>query len=654
MATCDNVPVRCRQTSTESRVIRWLIPLVVVSLLLVFLGIIFGLSGVDPVVANTDEESNTAVYSSPSQDFATQQELDSVTAGLVTDHEFAATATGSVEPSEAIHLTYDGSLATGDAETVEVTVRATIPDEYVGEYDFRLQLWNHADVTIVQNTGFDPVLEDNVNRFYWDGSTTKPTATFEVSNPRYEITQDWALLHIIPTVRDGSTPVDAPVVEEVFGGTKGNHMLFLGEFGEDSITVGDHQIRLVRPAGVEPDLGSETILTALADASHFLDVGASAGDASQDLFVFANPDMLGGAAAINTIRADPDGSYELWFHEYLHTRQDYRADVDVAWIVEAEATYYQYLLAWKLTDYMDFEGFQSRVGVDPDEGDGVVITDPDTNPDDRRSPSYWKGAAIIGALDQKIREETSGEATYQDVLRTMNENYRADREAVRPEYPLRVHSDYTDALEEVVGDPMDEFVDDYVFGDATPDPPDDPTRYSVPSVTVTLVESPEAVTEGEELTLTIEVENDADWKITRQFEAYLDGVVLGTESSVTLEPGERRTVEIHTPSVNVDPGETYELDVFGAGEGSTTSLSVLEAQDTADESDESGSEGSPRESDDGDSDDRVDTAADEDAAGESDDSADDDGAIPGIIVAVLAVCMVATWLSRRTVRSEVR
>lgn len=576
MAVSPNFRVPVGHLGIGTRVTRVLVRLVALGFVVVCLLLVLGVGGVEAVAASADAENDTAGGASASQGLVAQPEVDSQGAAAV-GYETVAVAGGSGVPSAPIEVSYDVSVETGDSETVEVTIAATFPDEYVGEYDVRFHLGGNAEVRVVEERGFTVFLEDNFNRLDWDGSTRDASVTFELSNSRYEITEEWARINVFTVVRDGRHTVDANIVEDVSGGTKGNHMLFIGDYDENTTDVGDYQIRLVRPAGVEPRLGTETILTALDDASHFLDVGGSASVADEDLFIFAHPDMHGGAAALNTFAANAEAGIELWFHEYLHTRQDYRADAEVAWIVEAEATFYQFLMKWKLTPDWDFQEFQSRVGVDPDVGDGVVITDPDTYPDDRAPPSYWKGAAIIGALDMEIRERTDGEATYQDVLRTFNENYRADREEVRPAYPLRVHSDFTEAIEEVVGDPMDDFMETYVFGDETPAPPDDPTLYAVPSVTVTSVDAPETVSENEDLTITLEVENDGDRAITRHFEAYADDDVLGTEPGVTLGPHEQKTVEIQIASIDLDPGETYDLAVLGSEAESTESLTVEEA-----------------------------------------------------------------------------
>jgi hypothetical protein len=109
---------------------------------------------------------------------------------------------------------------------------------------------------------------------------------------------------------------------------------------------------------------------------------------------------------------------DVWTHEYVHTRQTYRAEPSARWITEATATYYAALFAFE-RGAVDFDAFERVLARGTREPDATaILTDPNTW---RVETPYTKGALVAGELDRQIRLASDGQASFVTVVRDLNE-----------------------------------------------------------------------------------------------------------------------------------------------------------------------------------------------------------------------------------------
>jgi hypothetical protein len=173
-------------------------------------------------------------------------------------------------------------------------------------------------------------------------------------------------------------------------------------------------------------------------------------------------------------------------HEYVHTRQAYRANDAVEWFDEGSANYYRELFQYE-QGLQSYDDFRSDI-VDDGNATGALA--------DRESWSaadleYHHGERVAAALDAKLRQKTDGERTLQDVLRLMNEH----------EGELS-YADFREIVGTVAGTSLDGWLDEYVESGALPSVPDDPALYTLPS--------PGVDSDGDGLTNAVEREHGTD------------------------------------------------------------------------------------------------------------------------------------------------
>ncbi|GAB6879686.1 hypothetical protein JCM17823_19600 [Halorubrum gandharaense] len=184
------------------------------------------------------------------------------------------------------------------------------------------------------------------------------------------------------------------------------------------------RFRLVVPEAADLDPAPDEIFDAFAHASEALPVGAR----NPETFAVAAPtgEIGWSARGIQTgdaslwVRDDEPaaGADNVWTHEYVHTRQGYRAEASARWFTEATATYYAALLAVERgdADFDEFERVLARGERDPDAS--TVLADPDTWGD--APADYTKGALVAGEVDRQIRLATDGRASLTPVFRDLN------------------------------------------------------------------------------------------------------------------------------------------------------------------------------------------------------------------------------------------
>ena len=386
------------------------------------------------------------------------------------------------EPEEPIEVDYTFTWEQEGSVTIEIVV--TIPAEYVErEGTFSIDPASHnAPVDCETGPGFASGFRSDE----WDGDSETMELSCEadapLENPSFGgydsyTAEDWAFIRFgsTPTYTEEGESMNHLIVrranpESVIG----EHFTFVGEHEIRIENVGDKEIRLIVPETAELSEDPDTIVESLAYEARTVRVGGHT--RADAVIMFAAPDPIrgGGQAFLDSgdgwVGAGGSLAWNSWGHEYIHTRQVGEYSSDTMWLLEAEARYYQHLLSYKqghLSDRYwrhddDFDAFQSALQRGSDHGD-VVLSDQGTW---ESLSNYEKGALVLAALDAEIRDETNGESTYQDVMREHNRQTGTDLD------------DFQRAIEDVTGDPMDEFVDRYITGTDIPDPPSDESIYT--------------------------------------------------------------------------------------------------------------------------------------------------------------------------------
>ncbi|WP_254543295.1 hypothetical protein [Halomarina pelagica] len=368
----------------------------------------------------------------------------------------------------------DGTVAidyryehTGDPGTVRVTAEATVPAN-VTELSVELPS-NASDVRAADFGGDGDTLE--WERDGGDGSRrielSYRVAVNETDDGSLEdvSTREWALFNWRGTdlrVGYAHTGTDPGVTERAVvperAGVAGETYVYLGPYSTRSRTVNGETIRLVVPRAANGSTDATATLDALATAARDLRVDAGrerltafvapapieatgrfsrAGDGgARDMYVSAS-------ARLNT----PDSA---WLHEFTHSRQAYETDESMAWFDDASAEYYGALLTYRqgriseaaFAEYVRAERERDAVLAEAGAGDA----------------SYFKGMRVLAALDATIRERSDGRRSLEDVLRRMN----------RHEGTVS-YADFARFVAWAAGEPLDEWLDTYVRGEAAPE-----------------------------------------------------------------------------------------------------------------------------------------------------------------------------------------
>lgn len=352
--------------------------------------------------------------------------------------------------------------------SIRVEFRYTLPD-YLSKLTVRVS----PRATVLQLDGFE---QNGTATFEWDGETTNPTVVFRLPANRTDagargdarvetlsVTRDGTAKSVERrSVRDGrhravtgqtaeseylfidtgpwalveqpgydvgwSYPSDeqAPTFSERVGvdgpGAAGDEIAFLGEQRTYTRTVNGQTFELVVPKAADLTVAPESILDSLGNASRELTVG----DKDERVFFVAAPTGIDYAVqGLQTgdsdawVRADKRlrSAGNVWFHEYVHTRQDFEPTNQTKWITEGSADYYAALLSLRF-GLIDFDEFADllRSGTRDRYAD-VVLSDRSTWTD---LAQYQKGALVAGELDRQIRVASDRSATFQTVFSRAN------------------------------------------------------------------------------------------------------------------------------------------------------------------------------------------------------------------------------------------
>jgi hypothetical protein len=198
-------------------------------------------------------------------------------------------------------------------------------------------------------------------------------------------------------------------------------MVYLGPHTSTTRTLDGQEVTLVVPeaASLAPD--ADAVLSSIGAASASLQIGAKpermvliAAPASVDWGPFG---LAQGSDA--WVRADQalDDPNNVWLHEYVHVRQDFRTTADARWTREAMGEYYAAALTLE-QGHIGFDAFREHLARGTDQRyDETVLSRPETWVS---LANYVTGALVFGDLDRRMRIVTDGSEPASHLVRAMN------------------------------------------------------------------------------------------------------------------------------------------------------------------------------------------------------------------------------------------
>jgi len=434
-----------------------------------------------------------------------------------------------------------------------------------GESVTSLVTYGAASRTLVDSHGFE---ERRNGRWVWTRETTTPSLTFEVavnrSGPTFRglgwvAAGNWALANPQTafayrsdsrrwhyswkdsTRVDQHTELDGP-------GAVGSSMVYLGPHETRLANVSGGELRVVEPAAAN-STNVDRAITSVQRASEQLSVGAR--DRRITVFVGPPPLREGGLAVgghndsqdvwvSDRARVGPPDN--TWVHEYVHTRQAFELGPGMRWFREASATYYAGVLSVRQgLDGRD--GYEAYLTMLRTNGSSEVVLSNRSDWQSAYTP-YSRGTRALAALDARIRNDTDGDRTLEDVFARMNRHNGTV-----------TYDEFGGIVANVSGGEHEVWLDSHVDGSEPIAPPTDPFAYTAPA-NDTDADSDGLTTRGERANGTHPFDADTDD----------DAVRDGREVALGLDPTDPDTDGDGLPDglelvLGTDP--TNETDYYG-------------------------------------------------------------------------------------------
>lgn len=355
-----------------------------------------------------------------------------------------ATASLGVVADRSPPVTQSGSDTVSITQTVKLTpetpgsIRVTKSVDTTHKLD-RLELYAKNTAKNIDLNGFirNDVQDssEGFQNYEWDEHTQSPSITYDLdvnstdSNGNYHSVDigEWAVVSTPQMWYDGSGSRGLEIISDykVAGpGVITSDYMFLGEHDIKTANANGQQFRLVIPEAANLSVSPDAILEDIAYASNQLKVG----ERDEEVVMIAIPTpngmnwAFGGVALDRTFLTVDDAplnsTYNVWVHEYIHTRQDFDTTRDFRWFIEGSAIYYTSLFTLQ-QEQIGFDRFREKTGVNRPLYENAILTKPKQNP---KNPPAWnvKGDLIAGRADQRIRLATNGSASLTDIFRRLN------------------------------------------------------------------------------------------------------------------------------------------------------------------------------------------------------------------------------------------
>ncbi|MFW6383840.1 MAG: CARDB domain-containing protein [Halodesulfurarchaeum sp.] len=464
------------------------------------------------------------------------------------------------------------ALRPSEPGVIRAEVAFSVPDQVV-----ELTTAVPANTTVVDQDGFQAAGDGN---YTWDEATDQPSLTLSIAvnrtgnyhqrpdgstgEPGYTFadTGEWAIATVPSASVWWSSVQSEPRVTfagetAVAGeGVAGDRMVYLGEHDSRTRTIDGQELTLVVPAAATLEPSSDAIFRSLETAAN----GLPASPVQESVLIAAPTTVDWGPNGLadgsdTWVRADEpvDVPGNVWVHEFVHLRQDFRTTPATRWIREGMPEYYAALFTLE-AGQIDFDEFAAHLdrGTRSRYAD-VVLAEPDTW---TGLSNYAKGALVFGDLDRRIRASSDGGAGALQVYEAMNEHEGPVDQAFLDEQITAVSDSQTaGAFEEATATtatPTMWSVDDHreAFGTAPPKlttAVEEPLRVSGPYRNRSVSSLPTLVP-GERVRIPVTVRNEGD--ASGEFEVQLeaDGTAVDAANG-TLAGGAETTVDFfHTVS----------------------------------------------------------------------------------------------------------
>lgn len=341
----------------------------------------------------------------------------------------------SGESDTTIQRTTTLSLTPDEPGAVDAHVAFDVPSN-VGSLTTSVP----TDATVTDTIGFE---RDGTNEYTWDGDGPDPQLTMTIPANRtgaglrdhtttsgYEFvdTGPWAIVSTpaMSTSWNYRTIGDKPSFESDVTtdgpGVAGERMVYLGPSTTYQRSAHGQTFTVVVPDAATLEEEPEAILDSLEAASLSLRVG----ERDPSVTLFAAPSTVEWAAGGLASDADAwilddrtlDDANNVWLHEYVHTRTDFRTTTDARWLTEASAEYYAALLGLQ-QGLIGFDEFRRHLAEgSSDRYESSIMTRPDTW---TAGANYLKGALVLGSIDRQLRLATDSTRTTGDLVARMND-----------------------------------------------------------------------------------------------------------------------------------------------------------------------------------------------------------------------------------------
>jgi hypothetical protein len=478
----------------------------------------------------------------------------------------APDALSATSGEDTLTRTTTFSLQPDDPGTIRAEMAFSIPDQVV-----ELTTAVPTNAHVVGRDGFQAAGNGN---YTWDEQTSTPSITLSVQVNRtgnyhqrptaagdpglvYVDTGSWAIASVPSAAVWWSSLRSEPPVTfaretAVAGeGVAGDRMVYLG--GHDSLTrtVDGQTITLVVPERAMLEPSRAAIFDTLARAG----TGLPSSPVTESLLIAAPTGVDWGPYGLTDgsdawVRADQrlDTSSNVWVHEFVHLRQDFRTTADTRWLREGMPEYYAALFTLE-AGHVDFDQFRTQLDRGTrDRYADVVLSDPGTW---TGLAQYAKGALVYGDLDRRIRLASDGGAAALQVFAAMNEQespidqafLTAQIEAVSDDDTARAFADATTST--ATPTPWSVETHREAFGTAPPKVTaavGDAVRVTGPYRNVTTTTLPTLVP-GERLTIPVSVRNDGEAPGDFELDLEAKGAIVDAANG-TLAGGETVTVEL--------------------------------------------------------------------------------------------------------------
>jgi hypothetical protein len=385
----------------------------------------------------------------------------------------AAGAVGAGSASSGVHA---GATADAGADGVDVAVTRV---DGVVRYELTVRpgtdvnrLWLVVGgARLVEASGFDRSRVDGRTRLTWTGAASAravlavraaPEGAADGPGGRESVaTAAWTFAPVpfveLQRTVDGALERSWPLTERAGNladarGVHGDRYALTGDADVVTRSANGRRVAVVVPEGATPREDPAAVAEALAAAARQLDVG----DHDRAVLAYAVPGVRRGGESVPArdefwvnSEARLDDPENVWLHEYVHTRQSFRLAPEMRWFREASAEYYAARLSHE-QGTVSKRAYRRHVDGGPSR---ATLTDPGTWDGD--DVPHDKGARVLAVLDAKVRAETDGRRSLEDVFRRLN-----GRDG-RVTYAV-----FAGTVSEVAGAPMDAWLDRHVDGAA--------------------------------------------------------------------------------------------------------------------------------------------------------------------------------------------